>query len=191
RTSRRSRSVPEAPPPAAGDPFPAWVDALQDRHRRDLTFAEVRKGLQALSSLYVERRGRLGTGAALEGAGKRAAFALYYGPAHFVLVREIVRALGPEATRKGPVLDLGCGTGAAGAAWALETGGGVDGVDRSGWAVEETRWTLARLGLKGSARKGDAAYARLPGGPAAILAAFTVNELEPPARDRLLGSMCD
>ena len=181
--------MPDRPESPAHDPFPAWVDALQERHRRELTFAEVRKGLRALSSLYVERRGRLSSGAALEGAGKRAAFALYYGPLHFVLVREIVRALGPEATRPGPVLDLGCGTGAAGAAWALETGGAFEGIDRSGWAVEETRWTVARLGLKGSGRKGGAASSALPKAPGAILAAFTVNELDTAERDRLLASV--
>ena len=82
--------MPEHAPPA-DDPFPAWVEALQRRHRQTLTFAEVRKGLQALSSLYVERRQKIAGGAALEGAGKRAAFALYYGPAHFLLVRAIVR----------------------------------------------------------------------------------------------------
>ena len=82
------------------------------------TFKEVRHGLQALSSLYVERRERMAGGAALDGAGKRAAFALYYGPMHFLLVREIVRALALRAPRR--ILDLGCGTGTAGAAWALE-----------------------------------------------------------------------
>ena len=35
-------------------------------------------------------------GAAFDGAGKRAAFALYYGPMHFLLVREIVRGLCPS-----------------------------------------------------------------------------------------------
>ena len=50
---------------------------LEARHLSELTFAEVRRGLQALSSLYVERRERLADGAALDGAGKRAAFALY------------------------------------------------------------------------------------------------------------------
>ena len=34
-----------------------WLGALQARHGSDLTFAEIRRGLQALSSLYVERRG--------------------------------------------------------------------------------------------------------------------------------------
>jgi SAM-dependent methyltransferase len=170
----------------ADDPFPAWVDALQSRHRQALTFAEVRKGLQALSSLYVERRAKIAGGAALEGAGKRAAFALYYGPAHFLLVRAIVRALEATSTPLRTVLDLGCGTGAAGAAWALETGAAVEGVDRSGWAVEEARWTLARLRLRGTAKKGDAAGAPLPAPPAAIVSAFTVNELDPAARTRLL-----
>jgi SAM-dependent methyltransferase len=180
--------VPEHPP-AADDPFLAWVDALQRRHRQTLTFAEVRKGLQALSSLYVERRQKIAGGAALEGAGKRAAFALYYGPAHFLLVRAIVRALEATSTPLRAVLDLGCGTGAAGAAWALETGAAVEGVDRSGWAVEEARWTLARLRLRGTAKKGDAAGAPLPAPPAAVVSAFTVNELDPIARTRLLATL--
>ena len=124
------------------------------RHLSELTFAEVRRALQALSSLYVERRERMAGGAALDGAGKRAAFALYYGPMHFLLVREIVRGLSLHAPRR--ILDLGCGTGTAGAAWALEGGSRarVEGVDRNGWAVTEARWTYARLGLDGRATRG-------------------------------------
>jgi SAM-dependent methyltransferase len=182
--------VPERPP-AAADPFPAWVDALQRRHGQTLTFAEVRKGLQALSSLYVERRQKIAGGAALEGAGKRAAFALYYGPAHFLLVRAIVRALDATSGTLRTVVDLGCGTGAAGAAWALEAGAAVEGLDRSGWAVEEARWTLARLRLRGTTRKGDAGAATLPAPPAAIVSAFTVNELDAAARTRLLATLRD
>ena len=182
--------MPE-PPPAADDPFPAWVEALQRRHRETLTFAEVRKGLQALSSLYVERRQKIAGGAALEGNGKRAAFALYYGPAHFLLVRAIVRALDATSRPLHTVVDLGCGTGAAGAAWALETGAAVDGIDRSGWAVEEARWTLARLRVRGTAKKGDVTAAALPAPPAAIVSAFTVNELEEAARTRLLATLRD
>jgi methyltransferase family protein len=182
--------VPE-PAGSSRDPFPAWVAALEERHRRNLTFAEIRKGLQALSSLYVERRSRLAAGAALEGAGKRAAFALYYGPAHFLVVRGIVRALGVAAASGRPrtIVDLGCGTGAAGAAWALETGAAVEGIDRSGWAVEEARWTLARLGVRGSARKADCAAVTPPAGPAGILAAFSANELDDAGRDRLLAAL--
>lgn len=182
--------MPERPP-AADDPFPGWVDALQRRHRETLTFAEVRKGLQALSSLYVERRQKIAGGAALEGNGKRAAFALYYGPAHFLLVRAIVRALDATSRPLHTVVDLGCGTGAAGAAWALETGAAVDGIDRSGWAVTEARWTLARLRLRGTAKKGDVSAAVAPVPPGAIVSAFTVNELEEAARTRLLATLRD
>jgi SAM-dependent methyltransferase len=173
------------------DPLTAWVDALQQRHRQALTFAEVRRGLQALSSVYVERREKLATGAALEGAGKRAAFALYYGPAHFALVRAIVRAVGAGAPPLRTIVDLGCGTGAAGAAWALDTGARVDGFDRSGWAVDETRWTLSRLRVPGTARKGAAAGAPLPARPGAVVAAFTVNELDDSDRARLLLALRD
>ena len=95
----------------SADPFAAWMDALEKRHLKDLTFPEVRRALQALSSLYVERRDRLGQGSALEGAGKRAAFALFYGPLHFLLVRAIVRALGaassPAVAGAGPRLRHG------------------------------------------------------------------------------------
>ena len=145
------------------DPFPAFYEALEARHRAELTFPEVRRALQALSSLYVERRERMAGGGALEGRGKRAAFALYYGAIHFVLVREIARALGPALPPPARILDLGCGTGTAGAAWALERHppATVEGVDVSGWAVAEARWTLRQLGIPGGATRGDAVSAGL------------------------------
>jgi hypothetical protein len=166
----------------------AYVDALETRHRADLSFAEVRRALQALSSLYVERRGRIHSGAALDGAGKRAAFALYYGPTHLLLVREIVRALGPEPRGAREIVDLGCGTGTAGAAWAMEgtPTARLNGVDLSGWAVTEARWTYRQLGLRGRAVRGDAATVRLPTNGMGVIAAFTVNELADDARGRLL-----
>lgn len=83
-----------APALETPDPFPAFFAALEARQRGELSFQEIRRALQALSSLYVERRERIAGGHALDGAGKRAAFALYYGPLHFLLVREIARALG-------------------------------------------------------------------------------------------------
>jgi len=170
-----------------------WLAELERRQLHELTFAEVRRGLQALSSLYVERRGRLGAGAALDGRGKRAAFALYYGPLHFLVVREIVRGL--EAARPAPsrIVDLGCGTGAAGAAWAVEAAGRprVDGVDQNGWAVAEARWTLARLGLKGGARRESIAKASLPGRGEAALAAYALNELADSERTALLPRLLD
>src|SRR5258705_7503583 len=94
----------------------AWYAALEARHLATLTFPEVRRALQALSSLYVERRDRLVPGRALDGAGKRAAFAMFYGPLHFLIVREIVRDLRAAEPPLVRVVDLGCGTGVAGAA---------------------------------------------------------------------------
>jgi hypothetical protein len=173
-----------------GDALGAWLEALEKRHLKDLSFPEVRRALQALSSLYVERRGKLGSGAALESAGKRAAFALYYGPLHFLLVREVVRALGAATPPPTRVIDLGCGTGAAGAAFALEAGRvPVLGIDRSGWAAAEARFSLGQLGLRGMVRKADVSAAPGAGRGDAVLAAFTVNELAEPARERLRESL--
>jgi len=170
------------------DRFGTWFEALEARHLSRLTFAEVRRGLQALSSLYVERRARLGVTGSLEGRGKRAAFALFYAPLHFLLVRAVARAVAASVPAPRTIVELGCGTGAAGAAWAIEAGGGcrIVGVDRSGWAVEESRWNYRMLGVNGRARRGDVAGAILPGRRAGVLAAFTVNELEAGARAHLL-----
>src|SRR5262245_45216565 len=130
--------------------FAEWMSFLEARHLADLTFPEVSRALRALSSAYVERRKKLPEGAALGGAGKRAAFGLFYGPLHFLLVRHIVDAV-PELKRvTADILDLGCGTGAAGAAWATacSQGVGVQGVDRHPWAVEEARETYRLFGLR-------------------------------------------
>ena len=172
------------------DPFDAWFEALEKRHLETLEFREVRKALQALSSLYVQRRGKLAEGAALETAGKRAAFALFYGPLHFLTVRGIVREVAREA-RPAAILDLGCGTGAAGAAWALECSPRpkVEGIDSNGWATSEARWTYRHLGLKGDARRGDVRAADLDGPGKAVVAAYTVNELDEGARAGLLAKL--
>jgi SAM-dependent methyltransferase len=168
-----------------------WLAAAEARYLADLTRREVGRALRALSSCYVERREKLAAGHALEGRGKRAAFALYYGPLHFLAVREIARALNqPDGTRPSPtgpaqprvVVDVGCGTGAAGAAWALETGAEVRGFDLSAWAVEEADWTYRALGVRGRARRGSIAEMRLPTTPSTILAAFVINELDEQTR---------
>jgi hypothetical protein len=172
------------------DFFSRWLDALDDRHRRDLTFQEVRRGVQALSSLYVERRSRLGHGAALDGAGKRAAFATYFAPLHFLLVREIVRALGAARRPFKALLDLGAGTGGAGAAWASEMDPSprVLGVDRNPWAAAETRWTYGIFRLDGAAKALDINTFKAPP-DTAIVAAFILNELPDEARERWRSAM--
>ena len=57
--------------------FDNWLAALDERHLANLTPSEVTRALRALSSCYVERREKLAHGGALDGAGKRAAFALF------------------------------------------------------------------------------------------------------------------
>lgn len=174
--------------------FLSWLDALDERHLASLRFSEIRRALQALSTLYAEKRGaRLARGEALGSAGKRAAFALFYGPLHFLLVREIVRSIGGVDPAPARILDLGCGTGAGGAAWALASAAPptVLGIDRSGWAVEETRFTLRALGVGGGARRGGLGGLRVEGPSDAILASFVVNELAPEARDALRADLVE
>jgi hypothetical protein len=172
----------------------AWLTALERRHAANLTSAELTRALRALSSCYVERRGKLGSGAALEGVGKRAAFAMFYGPLHFLTITEIVRALGACARTPDEIRDLGCGTGVGGAAWALACGARprVSGIDRSAWAVGEAAWTYAQLGVHGIARTADAGKATLPASSeSAVLLAYAVNELDAGARAGLLGKVVD
>jgi SAM-dependent methyltransferase len=166
--------------------FGEWMSFLEERHLADLTFQEVSRSLRALSSTYVERRGKLREGAALSGAGKRAAFALFYGPLHFLLVRHVVSSLS-RSTRVDHIVDLGCGTGAAGAAWgtASEPHAAVLGVDRHPWAAEEARETYRLFGLRGRSRVDDITKVACPD-RSGVVAAFAVNELNPPTRDRLL-----
>lgn len=166
-----------------------WLTALERRHLSGLTFAELRRSLQALSSRYVERRsGGAGPEGVLDGAGKRAAFGLYFALLHFLLVGEVIRRLGAGTSPPDSILDLGCGTGAAGAAWSLEAGGRprLRGIDSSAWAVREARWTWRVLGLRGRAVRGDLARVALPGSGSGILAAYVINELDADRRDRLL-----
>src|SRR5262245_54372527 len=83
-----------AEPPQPTEPAAAGTAALETRHLADLRVSEVTRALRALSSTYVERRQGLRRGAALDTAGKRAAFALFYGPLHFIVVSEVLRAIG-------------------------------------------------------------------------------------------------
>src|SRR4051812_33367429 len=197
------------------DRMNGWMAALEARQLADLTFPEVSRSLRALSSTYVERRTRLKEGAALAGAGKRAAFALFYGPLHFLLVHHVVSALGEPFTRIDSLLDLGCGTGASGAAWAVTCvrPPRTIGIDRHPWAIEEARRTCADLGLHATLRVDDMMRVGLDGRSGAgsgsrtapqgsrqrtnsarsgVLLAFAVNEIaDVAARDALLGRLID
>ena len=167
--------------------FDEWLADLEARHLADLTFPEVSRSLRALSSGYVERRTRLTEGAPLAGRGKRAAFALFYGPLHFLIVRHITTSLPGPPGASGTLVDLGCGTGASGAAWATSTSSraSILGLDRNRWAVDEARQTYKAFGLQARTRVDDLARATAPE-RSSILAAFAVNELADDARTALL-----
>ena len=172
--------------------FTSWLSALEERHLADLRPSEAARALRSLSSLYVERRTKLSHGAALNGAGKRAAFALFYGPMHFLVTREIVRAI-DRARYVAQILDLGCGTGAAGAAWADESGRcTINGIDKHPWAIAEANWTYRRFGITGYAGQGDISRATIRGRKGhGILAAYSVNEIDPETRATLLARLVD
>ena len=171
--------------------FYSFLRELEQRHLADLRFSEVSRALRALSSAYVERRETaLAEHKALDGAGKRAAFALYYGPIHFLLVHHIIGELGAGAGR-GTVVDLGCGTGVAGAAVTLasSTACSVLGIDTHPWTLEEARFTYKALGLRADVRRGHAARTRFPSETSFIVAGFGVNELTDADRNVLLSNV--
>lgn len=183
--------------PDGGDAVGRWLDDLARRHLADMTPTEVARALRALSSTYVERRTRLSGRGAFDSAGKRAAYALYYTPRRYLFVAHVLRAL--DHTRQArQILDLGCGTGAAGAAWARQVGpeARVLGVDVHPWALEEARAAYAALGIHGTARRAPVTAALLTGGAAdrrrdapaqaGIVASYVLNELTDDGRAALL-----
>jgi hypothetical protein len=177
------------------DRFDDWMRALEARHLADLTFHEVSRALRALSSTYVERRGRIGAGGALSGAGKRAAFALFYGPLHHILVRHIVTTLPRAAAIDRPLVDLGCGTGASSAAWAAAGHEPVPilGIDRHRWALDEAARTFRDFGLRARTRLADIGAVDVAAARerSAFLAAFALNELPETGRESLLTRLLD
>jgi len=103
--------------PESTEPVLRWLTALDARHLADLRVQEVTRALRALSSAYVQRKGQA-IGRSLDSAGKRAAFALFYAPLHLLTIQRVIEALGTEAEPQRSVLDIGCGTGVAGAVCA-------------------------------------------------------------------------
>ena len=165
--------------------FDDWVVSLEERHLANLRVPELTRALRALSSAYVERRHKVAAGATLDSAGKRAAFALFFAPLHYLTVAHIVSTAHVRVPRT--IVDVGCGSGAAGASWAMSGDGSsrLVGFDRHPWVVEEARWTYRFFGLQGTARVGDAV--RLPQADKddGVVAAYVLNELPDEARTRL------
>ena len=143
-----------------------------------------------MSALYVQGRskGRLARRAA-DGAGKRAAFASYYAPLHFLMAWAAADAVGlGSGAPVREVHDLGCGTGVVGAAVALKVGGArVKGVDVAPWTVGASRRTFQALGVRGRARAGalPGAFPRAKSG-AILVAGWSLNELDGDTRSAVL-----
>ncbi|MGE5815929.1 MAG: methyltransferase domain-containing protein [Acidobacteriota bacterium] len=174
------------------DSFDTWLEALEKRHLADLRPPEVHRAVRALSDDYVHRRHRVADDA-LAGRGKRAAFALYFGPLHFLVVRNVARELGVPSTHLPRVLDLGCGTGAGGAAVAslMVQPVVVTGIDRLGWTLEEAAFTYRHFNLRHRVQRGDVGRPRVRIEPRAlVVAAYTVNELDAETRASLLEWFC-
>jgi hypothetical protein len=179
-------------PPPSSATFESWLAAIEARHLANLTFAEVVRALRALSSTYVERRARLSGRGSLDSDGKRAAFALYYGPVHWLLVQAITQQIRGATDPARRLLDLGCGSGAAGAAWAtaMTIPPALSGLDVHPWATEESAFTYRQCGLDADARRGHAERSRWPRADA-VLSAFLANELSERDRDALLARLLD
>lgn len=166
-----------------------FLEALLDRHLRDLRFSEVTRALRALSAGYVEKRHEGGIARALDGRGKRAAFALYYGTTHFLVAEALVHRLGLAFSGEGQgrftILDLGCGTGVCGAAWAIGSAppATVVGADRSSFALHEARWTYGALRLKGETSRSITDAIDSIRRPDGIVIGWTLNELDDDRRD--------
>jgi len=110
---------------------------------------------------------------------------MFFGPLHFLLIRQIAGALGAQVPEGTHILDLGCGTGVAGAAWAkaADRQPGVLGIDRNPWVLQECKWTYRQLGIQGTVKNADVSKVRIPAATA-VIAAFILNELDLSVRDR-------
>ncbi len=187
-----------------------WLDALHARHVAPYRPQEFTRALRALSARYVERRDELAERSPLDSAGKRAAFAAFYAPLHYLTVREIVGSLPEKAREVTHITDLGCGTGVGAAAWQAgrdmpgaqvppRVPAQILGVDMSQWALEEAKWNWRALGLGGKAKRGDLMSEIAPAMPTrptssarpAMILAWSVNELPRDAQTRLLPLLLD
>jgi len=161
-----------------------WIDRVIERHTQSMTRPEFLKAVRALSARYVEQRAALRDRSPLDSAGKRAAFAGFYAPLHFLTVRQIVHHVGLGRRPVDTIVDLGCGTGVVGAAWALAYDGParVIAVDLNTWVLDEARWNLQTLGVLARTKRGNLvaaleALVSKPEGHSGVILGWSLNEL--------------
>lgn len=172
----------------------AWLEAAVER-QAPLSFTDLRKGVRALSTRYVERRRRGDREAvdrdAFGSPAKRAAFATYYAALHLETAFLAASEAWPAGLAAERVVDLGAGSGAAGAgvARALDVSS-VLGLERSGWALREARATYAAFGLRARTRRAELPAALPRGRPGDVLVAgWVLNECSAAARETLVGGL--
>lgn len=182
---------PAALPEELARRFDAWLAGVLER-AAPLSFTDVRKGVQALSQRYVERRAPAD---ALGSAAKRAAFASYFAGLHFLTAFGVARAL-PGAFSAGVarVVDLGAGNAAAsaGVACAFAQPPTLLALERSAFAAAEARATLRAFGLRGDVRRVSlpAGLPKLGRGDLA-LAGWFLNECDDASRARIVAALED
>ena len=160
-----------------------WVEAAHARWAQGLQFRELRKGAQAVSNVYVHKRAAGGLAErAVDGRGKRAAFVVYYGGLHLMLVQDWMdQHPAPMVDR---VFDFGCGPGVVGAAAARWCGGvRLVSSDRVGRHLEVAAWTARHFGLSARTSKASlpSALERVSGA-ALVTLGWVLNELSPQDR---------
>lgn len=174
-----------------------WIDALIARHTAALSRPEFLKAVRAVSARYTERRAQLGSRSPIDSAGKKAAFAAFFAPLHFVTAQAAAAATGADREPLDAIVDLGCGTGVASAAWASAFPGrmSLHGVDLMPWSLQEAAWNWRMLQLDGRTERRDLVAAasqyadrstRLPRGRIGFVLGWSINELAMADRDRLL-----
>jgi hypothetical protein len=179
------------------DRVEVWVEAVLARHMRTLTRSEFLRATRALSVRYVEQRSQLPARSPIDSPGKRAAFAGFFAPLHALTVQAIAATLPHAREPLEEIVDLGCGTGVASAAWALSlpTPPRLVGIDQDAWTLGEAAWNWRTLGLTGRTRRGDIAKRDVPWHPPArtpgLVLGWSANELTAESRQFVLARLVD
>ena len=171
--------------------FDAWHEGNVERYAGELSFTEIRKGVQTLDRIYAHAPASAAAYArCLDGRGKRGAQACYFAAVHFMIASHALEMLGTGiVTPAERLIDLGCGTGATSAAIAanLDYPPQIVGIDRSAWALDEARRTWSSFGLNSRTRRANLPDTVPRGGLGDVLAAgWIVSELAAEERRALL-----